>query len=309
LSITVAIATYRRPRLLAGLLESLRLQQVEPELASALRLVVVDNDRNATARPLVQALAAGFPFAIEYAVAPERNISLARNQGVRIALAGGARFVAFIDDDEEASPGWLQELARVQRQYAAPVVWGTVVPRLPEGVPRWVAEGGFFDRGTHPTGTRVRVADTANTLVSAEILAQVPGPFDPAFGISGGGDSHFFQRAVAAGATIVRANDAVVYETVPAERATAQWILRRAFRIGNHSVCVERAVKGGARWIPARIAKATGRIVLGAVMLPAAGMRGKPILFAGLRNVATGLGAYAGIAGYRYIAYRKVDGS
>lgn len=309
MSIAIAITTYRRPRLLTRLLESIRLQEAEPALASSLHVVVVDNDAAGSARALVDAAREGFPFPLHYSVEPERSISLARNHGVRMALELGARFVAFIDDDEEASPGWIGELARVQRECSAGVVWGRVVPRLPEGAPEWVASGGFFDRGAYPTGTRMTVADTANTLVSADLLRQMEGPFDPAFGISGGGDSHFFRRVVDAGGTIVWAHDAVVWETVPTERANARWILRRAFRIGNHSVCVERAVSRAPRWLPPRLAKATGRIALGMVMLPAAPLRGRALGVAALRNIAIGLGAYSGILGYRYIAYRQVDGS
>lgn len=309
MSIAIAITTYRRPRLLTRLLESIRLQEVEPALASPLHVVVVDNDAAGSARALVEAAREGFPFPLHYSVEPERSISLARNHGVRMALELGARWVAFIDDDEEASPGWIGELARVQRECSAEAVWGRVVPRLPEDAPRWVARGGFFDRGAYPTGTRMTVADTANTLVSADLLRQMEGPFDPAFGISGGGDSHFFRRVVDAGGTIVWAQDAVVFETVPPERANARWILRRAFRIGNHSVCVERAVSRAPRWLPPRLAKATGRIALGVVMLPAAPLRGRALAVAALRNIAIGLGAYSGILGYRYIAYRQVDGS
>jgi glycosyltransferase involved in cell wall biosynthesis len=309
LSIAIAITTYRRPRLLARLLESIRLQEAEPALASSLHVVVVDNDAAAPARALVDKARQGFPFPLHYSVEPVRSISLARNHGVRIALGLGARFVAFIDDDEEASPGWIAELARVQRECRGDVVWGRVVPRLPEGTPPWVARGGFFDRGSYPTGMRMTVAETANALVSAHLLSALEGPFDPRFGISGGGDSHFFRRVVDAGGSIVWAHDAVVWETVPVERANARWILRRAFRNGNGSVYVERAVSPAPRWLPPRLAKATGRIALGMVMLPAAPLRGRALAVAALRNIAIGLGAYSGILGYRYVAYRQVDGS
>ncbi len=309
MSIAIAITTYLRPRLLTRLLESIRLQEVDAELASSLHVVVVDNDAAASARAVVDAATEGFPFPVHYSVEPVRSISVARNHGVRMALELGARFVAFIDDDEEASPQWLRELTRVQREYDAGVVWGRVVPRLPAAIPGWVAEGGFFERGAYPTGTRVTVAETANALVSADLLRELAGPFDPAFGISGGGDSHFFRRVVEAGGTIVWADDAVVFEIVPVERANAGWILRRAFRVGNHSVCVERAVSEGHGWLPGRLAKATGRVAVGMLMLPAAPLRGRALLVSALQNVALGLGAYSGMLGYRYIAYRRVDGS
>lgn len=309
MSVAVAITTYCRPRLLSNLLQSLYAQELDPELGSSVLVVVVDNDEAESARPVVEAAAADFPWKIEYAVEPVRNISLARNRGVHTALRLGALHVAFIDDDEQAAPGWLRELVRVQAACAADVVWGRVVPSLPEDAPGWISGGGFFDRGRHATGTPVTVAETANALVSARILTRLEGPFDPAFGISGGGDSHFFRRAVAAGAVMVWADDAVVVETVPPNRANAGWILKRAFRVGNHTVCVERAITPPTRWLPPRVMKATGRVAVGVAMMLAVPLRGRVGLVAALRNVMLGFGAYSGILGFRYIAYRKVDGS
>lgn len=307
--VAIAITTYRRPRGLAALLRSLRAQELAPGLAAQVRVVVVDNDAAGSARALVESVAAESPWPTEYAVEPERNISRARNRGVHAALAAGATHVAFVDDDEEAAPGWLAELLRVCVDYRADVVWGRVVPTLPEGAPRWIADGGFFDRGRMPTGTPVPVAETANALVSAGVLRRLEGPFDPAFGITGGGDSHFFLRAAASGVRMVWADDAVVTEPVPPNRATARWILRRAFRVGNGGVFIERSTRPTARWLPARVAKATGRVVLGAALLVAAPVRGRAAAVAALRSVASGIGALSGLLGYRYVAYRQVDGS
>lgn len=307
--VAVAISTYRRPRGLAALLRSLWIQQMAPGLAASVRVVVVDNDAAESARAVVDAAAAESPWPVEYAVEPERNISRARNRGVDAALAAGATHVAFIDDDEEAAPGWLAELLRVRAAYAADVVWGRVVATLPADAPRWIAQGGFFDRGRMPTGTPVPVAETANALVSAEVLRRLEGPFDPAFGVTGGGDSHFFLRAAASGARMVWADDAVVTEPVPPNRANARWILRRAFRVGNGGVFIERSTRPAVRWLPARVAKATGRVAVGAALLVAAPLRGRAAAVAALRSVASGVGAFSGLLGYRYVAYRQVDGS
>jgi glycosyltransferase involved in cell wall biosynthesis len=39
--------------------------------------------------------------------------------------------IAFLDDDEEASPGWLAALIETQRRYDADVVFGPVRARAP----------------------------------------------------------------------------------------------------------------------------------------------------------------------------------
>ena len=99
--IEVLICTFRRP-FLEQTLASVA-AQVLPDGAS-LGVVVADNDTGPTARELVQRIAAGFPFALTYVHAPERNISLARNACLDTATA---EYVAFLDDDETAPPGWI----------------------------------------------------------------------------------------------------------------------------------------------------------------------------------------------------------
>ena len=49
-----------------------------------------------------------------YAVEPERNIALARNRA--LSLARGEK-LAFIDDDEMASPFWLSTLLAAEKRY------------------------------------------------------------------------------------------------------------------------------------------------------------------------------------------------
>ncbi len=56
--------------------------------------------------------------------------------------------------------------------------------------------------------------------------------FDPAFALTGGGDTAFFRALHASGARIVYAPRAVVTETVPPERATLWYRLRLEYRIG-----------------------------------------------------------------------------
>jgi succinoglycan biosynthesis protein ExoM len=305
--IAICVATWRRPVMLSQLLESLGALEVDPEVASGLFVVVVDNDAAGSAAPVVESARRRLPWPLHWAVEPVRNISLARNRAVRMALAEGAEWVAFIDDDEVAPPRWLDGLVRAQREHRADVVAGPVVPRYPPGTPAWVVQGGFFQRPRQAAGARVRVAETSNALVSARLLADTSGPFDPAFGRAGGGDSHFFIRARRAGATMVWA-DAPVAETVPPSRAEAGWILRRAFRVGNCGTFAERGAVPLAAWLPRRTAAALARVVLGAGLLVPAALGGRAAVMRTLWQICCGAGSLAGIVGFRYVEYERPHG-
>jgi glycosyltransferase involved in cell wall biosynthesis len=305
--VVIAIATYRRPAMLNDLLASLA-AAVPRRAPARVSAVVVDNDAEGSARAMVEAWRARLPFPIAYEVEPERNISLARNRGVRRALAEGADFVAFVDDDEAVSPEWLDELLLAQRRTGADVVTGPVHPRYPPSAPRWLVKGGFFEPLAAADGEAVTVASTNNVLVRVGLLADPRGAFHPGFGISGGGDSLFFARAHRGGARLVWAARAGVTETIPATRARAVWILRRAFRVGNGAVWAERAMEPPLRRMGERTVKGTARLLLGVAALPVSLLRGRSGAVSALWDACYGAGCLAALAGYRYVEYREVHG-
>jgi GT2 family glycosyltransferase len=118
--ITVVVCTRERPEALTRCLESL-LGQAYPRF----RVLVVDNApaTGATA-DVVRGFAARGP--VDYLVEPAPGLSRARNRAV--ASAPG-EILAWIDDDEEADPHWLAEVARALADHPdASVVSGVIVP-------------------------------------------------------------------------------------------------------------------------------------------------------------------------------------
>jgi len=303
--VAVCVATFRRPDELAALLGSLGALEV-PE-GVRVWLCVVDNDAQGSARPVVEAARARLPFPVEYLREPERNISLARNRGVARALERGAGFVAFIDDDEVARPGWLRALVETRARFGADAVAGSVRPRLDPGAPAWAGRSGLFAQAQPAAGTPLPTAATSNALVSRRLLEAVPGPFDPRFGRSGSGDSLFFTHGVRRGARVVAAPDAVVEEAVSVARARAGWVLRRAFRVGNGAVWVERALGPPHRRLGWRVLAGTLRLAGSAAVLPAAALLGRAAAVRALWGVCYGAGCLAALAGYRYREYEVLD--
>jgi glycosyltransferase involved in cell wall biosynthesis len=300
--VAVCVATFRRPEGVAALLASLgamTFARGAPEVF----VVVVDNDAGAGARSAVEEAAAGLAVPVEYLVEPERSIALARNRGVARALARGAGFVAFVDDDETVHPGWLDELLDVQARSGADAVQGAVVPRFPPGSPAWVHGAWVYAAPLPERGTPLAMASTNNVLVRAALLGPEP-PFDPAFGIAGGEDSMFFMRARRAGARIVAAPAAVTEEHFGGGRARPGWVLRRAFRVGNTALHCEYALPRGLRAPAARLARATLRMGGSAALLPFALLRGRRGALNALAYVSYGVGCWSALAGYRYLEYR-----
>lgn len=306
--VAVCVATLQRPQLLGALLESLGTLEFRKQAPVDLFIVVVDNDGNQTAREVVEAARDRLPFPVVYTVEPTRGIPHARNCGVGVALREGAEFVAFIDDDEVASPTWLDELLDVQRRSGADVVSGPSLPRFAPGVEQWVIEGGFFTYPRYGTGEDIPIAATNNVLVSAHLFRDRPEPFDPTFGLSGMDDSHFFMRVKQEGARLVWADEALVEEFIPASRARARWIVKRAFRIGNGYVFCVRTLHPPHRWVIPRVAGALARIGYGALILPVAAVRGRAPLVGALRTISNGLGSLVALAGKRYQEYTVIHG-
>jgi len=227
IAISVCIATHRRPERLAALLEDLRWQRLPPH-----EVVVVDNDVEGSAAAVVARARARAPYPIRYAVEPRKNIAHARNGTV--AMSRGT-WLAFVDDDERASPKWLETLARAAMRYGAHGVLGPVEPIVPESAPRWLQRGGLYAFARLRSGEPVPLNRMrfGNVLLSAPLVRAQQPVFDPRYGLTGGEDGDLLARLVHAGARIVWCDDAPVHEPVDASRLSLRWLLLRALRGGQ----------------------------------------------------------------------------
>jgi succinoglycan biosynthesis protein ExoM len=228
MTISVCIATYRRPECLRELLADLAAQELIPQ-----EVVVVDNDASESARCVVEErLRQGMPCALTYDVQPKQNISLTRNRTVELATA---TWLAFIDDDERAPKEWLRQLRESVALHNADGVLGPVVPMVPDSAPAWIRRGQFYDWERLPTGSvvprnRLRFG---NLILRSSLVRRHPQPFDPAYGLTGGEDGDLLTRMVNSGARIVWCDEATVREPIVAARLSLRWLMRRSLRGGQ----------------------------------------------------------------------------
>jgi succinoglycan biosynthesis protein ExoM len=223
--ISICVATYRRPRGLGRLLESLARLKL-PE-GVAIEIVVVDNDAAASAAPVVAEWAAG-PHPLRACVEPRANVSRARNRAV--AEARG-RWLAFIDDDEVAHESWIAAYWERLERDGWDGWFGPVLPRLEEPGPDWLDPEIFFARPRHASGSRVGLEDarTSNAILRRGLFEGCA--FDPAHGRSEGHaeDTELFGRMLVSGARFGWCDEAVVSEWIPAERHRFAWLAKRAY--------------------------------------------------------------------------------
>ena len=229
--VSLIIPTQRRLDGLATAMRSTFAQTgVDP---STLELVVVDNDAVPSARALTGAMAAQAPFPVVYVHEPEPGVANARNAAM--AQAQGA-FIAFLDDDEEAPPGWLAALLAAQVRHQADVVFGPVRGRAPTSVGKHRAYlEWFFSRiGDGPEeGLIDHYYGCGCSLLKRASLPDPTSPFSALRNHIGGEDDLLFGHMQAAGARFAWAPEAWVWEDPVPSRLTLDYTLSRAFAYGQ----------------------------------------------------------------------------
>jgi GT2 family glycosyltransferase len=242
-AVSVVICSYAEERwdLLMGALDSVRRQTVVPQQT----IVVVDYNME-----LYKRLIFTVPDVVIVENTGPKGLSGARNTGAGMA---NAEIVAFLDDDAEAAPDWLERLAALYDDPDVLAVGGRVMPRWEVGRPGYFAEEldwivGCTYRGMPTVATEVRNVIGANMSFRAEVLNRVGG-FNTALGRQGAlplgcEETELCIRAVigAPGARVVYEPAALVHHYVPAGRGSLNYMLSRSWSEGISKAQVSRVV-------------------------------------------------------------------
>lgn len=253
--IDVCIATFKRPLMLFGLLASLARQELD---GIRLRIIVIDNDREQSAKPTVDAFRDTSKLDIVYDVEPQQNIAMARNRALSHVTA---EYFAFIDDDESASSLWLRSLLESLIRHQAEIAFGPVSCALPGDAPKWAEK--CFRRPRRQTGALRQFGGAGNMMARRSVI-DAGARFNPAFGLTGGEDTEFFYRLFLSGRRLIWCDEALVTEAVPESRLTLAWIRRRGFRDGQtyQRIFVSRySIFRKAGWFATKVAHLLSGVV------------------------------------------------
>lgn len=260
-------------------------------------MVVVDNDKNGSARPAVESFRGRSSMDVRYFVEPEQNISLARNRAVAEATG---KYLAFIDDDEFPEETWLHNLYATCIRCRADCVLGPVEPRFETVPPGWLVKGKLCERDHFETGTPIRsphYTRTGNVLILRELCTRRKGPFDPGRGRSGGEDHEFFEWMLEEGHSVFWCNEAAVWESVPPERMKRSYFLNRALLRGSL-----HAKEG--RVLSLDTAKSLVAVGLYGAALPFLSVIGQHLLMKYLVKSCDHLGKLLGLCGIELVTER-----
>jgi glycosyltransferase involved in cell wall biosynthesis len=236
--LVVGTCTFRRPALLSELLDAAAVSlAAAADQVTVAGIVVVDDDPEGSAKPVVDAAAERLPVPVHYRSSAARSISTARNTLVETGLER-ADLLAMIDDDCRPGPDWLVTLLEVLDDTDADIVSSHVDYRATPGAPAWLEREGFLGVAVqYPDRLEPPFGCTANSLFRTAWLRDHPAVrFDERFGRLGGEDMTFFAAARRAGARIRWSSAATVVETLPPSRATLRYLVSKSFWNGNNQV-------------------------------------------------------------------------
>ncbi len=302
--------------MLGMLLESFAAMQ--PPGEGSVTFLIVDNAPDAPVREQVEAFAERTGIDVRYVLEPEAGIPFARNRALDAAEAIGADFVAFVDDDEYVAPDWLVRLAAHQRRVGAHLVGGPVrlAPDQASGFLDRVVERGVrrrYERKEEKNARRQREGRdggvtiiTNNWLGDLAWMRSVGLRFDIALRYSGGSDTALYHKAKSLGAKTAWAPDAVVYETVPADRMSVGYQYRRAR--DQAATSFWRKSAADRRSAPVNIATAGGKVIAGGFLVLISPLTAGRTLVDGVRLVGYGLGYGYAMAGRRSRHYEVQQG-
>ena len=222
---SILIPTFRRPE---GLKRAVRSALAQKGVES-FEIVVVDNSPDSSAAVTLADLAreARVPFRFKFE--PQPGVAHARNAA--LAMADGD-LIAWLDDDQEASPCWLYSLIETRYATGAQSVFGPVYAHAPVGAKHGALAERLYSRlGSNQSGVTERSYGIGNSL-QPRMMYDVR-EFDVRANETGGEDDALFAAWSRAGATYAWAADAIVIEFVETSRAKLAHGLKRAFAYGQ----------------------------------------------------------------------------
>jgi glucosyl-dolichyl phosphate glucuronosyltransferase len=246
--VSVLLATYRRPAVLARTLESFHALRTD---GLTYELLVVDNGAPAEPEATLARVGAGLPLRLF--VEPTRGKNRALNRA--IPEARGALFV-FTDDDVIVDPDWLLELVAGARRWPEHQVFGgRVLPLWPDGgAPslrhKFLTHAYAIADLDRPEGPYAAGWVFGPNMAVRAAVFRAGWRFDPTVGPDGtatymtGGETELLHRLQRAGIGAVYLPRVRVHHQIRSEQLRPEWLYGRAFRKGRRDFTRSRWATG-----------------------------------------------------------------
>ena len=302
--IAICIPTYKRLGMLEKLIDSIYACKIDTAIIKEVDIIIVDNDAEKTAEQTVARLAQRESdiFTIVYHGYPIKGLVNVRNELINQALLRKPDFLAFIDDDEFASPEWLSELIRTLVVNNGDLGVGPVIPVFEKKVPPYISH--WFRYHHIEDQTNIEFIETGNLVARAQFLLDTPDMrFDQRFNTTGAEDSYFGVTALKKGTKIWWAGKAVAYETIPEKRATINWLLKRAYRGAityTFIIMLEKKYLSVIKKVLVNILY----LFVGIFALILTPFQHK-LRYFGMMKIAESMGGFAGLLNLKYHEYAK----
>src|SRR5487761_2083256 len=258
--LTIVTCTHNRSELLRRVLASLN-SATRPR-DCPVELLVIPNACSDDSEAVLRAYEADADprrLPLRWISEPLAGKSNALNRAVSMIADG---VIGFVDDDHRLDPDYLVNLVAAIRRYPdASLFCGRIVPDWDGREPSWVHDAGryriyplpvpHYDQGPDPKA--IAAAGPApgggNLWLRCEVFQRV-GLFKPELGphghdLSGGEDSEFVSRCLAARERIRYVPDVIQYHYVDLSRLRLRYLLRKAFQRSRSGIRIESSRSRG----------------------------------------------------------------
>jgi glycosyltransferase involved in cell wall biosynthesis len=249
--ISAIICTHNRETYLGAAIDSLLAQDFDDY-----EIIVVDNASTDQTRAVVESRL--HHPRLRYVYEAQLGLSHARNSGARLAKG---EILAYLDDDAEASQGWLTALTSIYANDATVAIAGGKVTLIwpPNCIsPAWLSTNMAGNLGAYDLGDEIVYITQPgltprglNYSLRADFLKQIGG-FDPQLGRVGQNllsneELCMTEKALELGYKVVYLPDALVAHNVAPSRLAPSWFIRRSWWQGI-SESYREQVAGRSGW-------------------------------------------------------------
>lgn len=251
--ISVIIATYNRGEQLLRTLQSLTTQSLDRELWE---LVVVDNNSKDNTQELFKQFLKEHPKVKNMRIVFEgsQGLSHARNRGIRESTG---KYIAFMDDDEEANPEFVESYLNFFKTHPeAAAAGGEMIALYEYETPKWLSP--YVEQALSSTidlGDRVKPLKKGRYPIGGNMAFRRSsfekyGVFNPDLGrtgekLLGGEEKDLFNRVREGGGEIYWTPDPKILHIIPESRLTKGHLVELSKMIGQSEQVRTRSL---SRW-------------------------------------------------------------